>query len=224
MSCQWFHVFHGVGYVQNASFFKGGADDLQAYGHAFGDAGWHGDGGQAGQVAGAGKADAFVDEVQGFAVDVDGIGADIGYLARQGGGDDDVYVVEGGGKLLFQCTAYLLGLQVVEEALLAAVQAHVATVRPTFSETTAKPAQAGVASANATPLASAHPPTTNTTSHHVTHSNQITTSPTTHMTPCVQTNKITTNWMQKMHNSGDLDEMSFDGKLCCFELFFLSCN
>jgi hypothetical protein len=60
-----------------------------------------------------------------------------------------------------------LGLQVVEEALLAAVQAHVATVRPTFSETTAKPAQAGVASANATPLASAHPPTTNTTSHHV---------------------------------------------------------
>ena len=60
-----------------------------------------------------------------------------------------------------------LGLQIVEEALLATVQAHAATVRPAPSETTAKPAQAGVASGSANHLFSNDKPTTNTTSHHV---------------------------------------------------------
>jgi len=60
-----------------------------------------------------------------------------------------------------------LGLQVVEEALLATVQAHAATVRPAPSETTAKPAQAGVASGRPRHLVSLNTPTTNTTSHHV---------------------------------------------------------
>ena len=60
-----------------------------------------------------------------------------------------------------------LGLQVVEEALLATVQAHAATVRPTPRETTVKPAQAGVASSSARRLISNDKPTTNTTSLHV---------------------------------------------------------
>ena len=60
-----------------------------------------------------------------------------------------------------------LGLQVVEEALLATVQAHAATVRPAPSETTVKPAQAGVASGRQRHLVFLNTPTTNTTSHHV---------------------------------------------------------